>query len=143
MALTRRATLAAFATLMEEISEITTVVRSLRPIDPKQYAQAELPLLNIVEPEEDVKEEEIGMHSLQELTLDGFRLYFLNWGETPSATYETLIKRVRDKLGDNFKVSNTATAALIGSISAVQGRMPLYWVDVEVRIEYYMAQTNT
>ena len=144
MAQNRRSILTAFAALIDAISQVTTVVRSYRPVDITQYTQAELPLINIIEPAEEPEEHLTSMKEMAWLNLN-MRLYFLNWGETPDATYGGLVKAIRDKIGNNFKVSNTATSALIDSISAIGegSEMPLYWMDFEVAIKYYLDEKIT
>ena len=144
MAQNRRSVLAAFAILMDAISQVTTVVRTYRPIDITQRVQADLPLLNIIEPDEEPEEHMTSMREMAWLTLN-MRLYFLHWEETPNPTYGGLVKAIRDKVGDSFRVSNTATSALIESITTISedSEMPLYWMDFEVAIKYYLDEQNT
>lgn len=144
MALNRRSILAAFAVLMNAIGAVTTVVRTYRPVDIKQYTRAQMPLINIVEPAEEPEEHLTSMREMAWLTLN-MRLYFLHWGETPDPTYGGLVKAIRNKIGGNFRVSNTATSALIDSITVISedSSMPLYWMDFEVAIKYYLDEKNT
>ena len=144
MALNRRNVLASFATLMDAISQVTTVVRTYRPVDVTHYTQAQLPLLNIIEPGEEPQAHLTSMREMAELDLN-MRLYFVHFGETPDATYGGLIKAIRDKIGNNFKVSEYATSALIESITVVmeESEMPLYWMDFQVVIRYYLDEKNT
>lgn len=69
----------------------------------------------------------------------------MHFEETPDAVYGGLVKAIRDKIGNNFRVSNTATSALIDSISAIGegSEMPLYWMDFEVAIKYYLDEKIT
>lgn len=144
MAQNRRSVLAAFAVLMDTISQVTTVVRTYRPIDIKQRVQADLPLLNIVEPEEEPEDHLTSMREIAWLTLN-MRLYFVHFAEVPDPTYGGLVKAIRDKIGNNFRVSNTATSALIESITTISedSMMPLYWMDFEVAIKYYLDEQST
>jgi len=144
MAQNRRSVLAAFEALMGAISQVTTVVRSYSPIDITQRTQAELPLINIMEPAEEPEEHLTSMREMAWLTLN-MRLYFVHFEETPDAVYGGLVKAIRDKIGNNFRVSNTATSALIDSISAIGegSEMPLYWMDFEVAIKYYLDEKIT
>jgi len=144
MAQNRRSVLTAFAALMDAISQVTTVVRSYAPINIGQRTQAELPLINIMEPAEEPEEHLTSMREMAWLNLN-MRLYFLHFEETPDAAYGGLVKAIRDKIGNNFRVSNTATSALVDSISAIGegSEMPLYWMDFEVAIKYYLDEKVT
>ncbi len=144
MAQNRRSVLTAFAALMDAIAVVTTVVRTYRPVDIKQYTRAELPLINIVEPEEEPEDHLTSMREIAMLTLN-MRLYFVHFAEIPDPTYGGLVKAIRDKIGNNFRVSNTATSALIDSITVISedSTMPLYWMDFEVAIKYYLDEQST
>lgn len=142
MALNRRDTLDAFSTLMSAVSGVGNVVRSLVPVDIKQYTIAQLPLINIIEPPEDVQDQMTSMRAMQNLALN-VRTYFVYWGADPDSTYEALMKAIRDRIGAGFKVSNTATAAQVGLITELDGEMPLYFFDIEIVITYYLNQEAT
>lgn len=218
----RREALAALKTVLEEISEIKTVVRTYKEAEfgITQHAQADLPLIIIPEPAEETYEEMTSQHSMMSL-LTKLMVYFLDWDTVPDATrqvlellesgyvdciatdigkqvkdddveigellaydntlrkwwirsastivdisvmtitsgtgvgtadgnsvateslYETLVKKIRNKIGDNFTLNDKATEARIMSVSSVLGTMPIYNFVVEMEMKYYLDETAT
>ena len=141
----RRDVLAELKIVLEEISEIKTVVRTYleTEFDVTQYAQAELPLVAIPEPVEETDEEMTSQRSMMSL---GTKLiiYFQDWDIVPDATiYEALIKLIRDKIGDNFTLNDKATEARIMSVSSVLGTMPVYNFVMELEMKYYLNEQVT
>jgi hypothetical protein len=141
----RRDVLAALKTILEEISEIETVVRTYleTDFDITQYATDELPLIAIPEPLEDTYEEMTSQRSMMSL---GTKLivYFVDWAIDPDATiYEALIKLIRDKIGGNFTLNDKATEARIMSVSSVLGTMPVYNFVMELEMKYYLDEQVT
>jgi len=141
----RRDVLAELKIVLEEISEIKTVVRTYleTEFDVTQYAQADLPLIAIPEPAEETDEE---MTSQRSMMLLGTKLiiYFQDWDIVPDATiYEALVKLIRDKIGDNFTLNDKATEARIMSVSSVLGTMPVYNFVMELEMKYYLNEKVT
>lgn len=141
----RRDVLAALKIILEEISEIKTVVRTYleTEFDVTQYAQAELPLVAIPEPVEETDEEMTSQRSVMAL---GTKLvvYFQDWAIDPDATiYEALVKLIRDKIGGNFTLNDKATEARIMSVSSVLGTMPVYNFVMELEMKYYLNEQVT
>lgn len=141
----RREVLLALKTILEEISEVETVVRTYleTEFDITQYATDELPLVAIPEPLEETDEEMTSQRSMMAL---GTKLivYFVDWAIDPDATiYEALIKLIRDKIGDNFTLNDKATEARINSVSPVLGTMPVYNFVMELEMKYYLNEQVT
>jgi len=134
--------LAALKTVLEEISEVETVVRVLlSDFDVTQYAMADLPLIAISEPAEGTFEEMIGQKSVMELATK-LSIYFLHWGISPDVTYKALIKAIRDKLGANFTLSETAVECRVAGVSIILGTMPVYNFAIELEMKYHLDETN-
>ena len=143
MAENRRDILSGLVTLFQSISEIKTVIRHYADdFDITQYSESDLPLLALREPAETPEDELTSLRALMNLELR-LRLYFINWGYTPTSAYETLIKKIRDKAGSDFTVNNTAVAMWVRELSPVEGRLPLYWVELGLVCKYYLDQTAT
>jgi len=144
MALNRRDILSGLETLLATVTGITTVVRSYgdEGIDITQYTQANLPLIDLIEPAEENDEEMTSHRSIQFLDTV-LRLYFVDWNDDVQSTYETFVKNLRDKVGGDFRVDGTATACWITDISKVLGEVPLWNIDFDLRVKYYLNQQIT
>lgn len=141
MELNRRDILSNFKTILDAISEVTTVVRSNSILDISNYYSTELPLIEIQEANEVPDKELTSMRQMAYLDLV-LRVYFVEWGEVPNATYETLLKKIRNKIGDNFRVNDTANAAWVVGVGKIEGEVPLYHLDIDVRVKYYLDLTD-
>lgn len=141
MSQNRRDILSNLATLLGAVTGVTTVVRSLREIDITQYNEAQLPLVNLIEPDEDSAGEMTSMRSLMGLN-PMVSVFFIRWGEDPDSTYENLEKNIRDQIGDNFTINGTCSGAWVTSVSPVTGEMPLFRFDIEISCEYYANLKN-
>lgn len=141
MELNRRDLLSNFATILDMISEVQTVVRSNAVLDISKYYTTDLPLIEIQEANETPDRELTSMRQLAFLDLV-LRVYFVEWGEIPTATYETLIKKIRNQIGNNFNINNTASGAWVVGVGKVEGEMPLYHLDLDVRVKYYLDLTD-
>jgi len=153
MALNRRDILSGLETILGTVTGITTVVRSYggganvvrggeEGIDISQYAEAQLPLIDLIEPEELNDEEMTSRRSIQFLDTV-LRVYFVDWNDNVQGTYETLVKNIRDKVGAEFRVNGTATACWIVDISKVLGEVPLWNIEFNLRVKYYLDQQVT
>ena len=142
MALNRRTILANLKTVLSEITEVKTVVRSFVDLDIKKYSETELPLISIREPAESPDDELVSMRAMQNLELK-LRIYFVYWDAFPLSSYETLTKAIRDKIGSNFTLNSSATKVLVTTVSEIRGEIPLYDFDIVVDIKYYLNQTLT
>lgn len=141
----RRDVLAQLKIVLATITEIKTVVRAYleAEFDIKQYAIAELPLVVVPEPAEETDEECTSQRSIMTL---GTKLviYFVDWAIDPDVTkYETLVKKIRDKIGANFNLNDTATEARVMSVSPVLGTMPVYNFVMELEMKYYLNEQVT
>lgn len=141
----RRSVLAQLKIVLATITEVVTVIRAYleTDFDITQYAIADLPLVVIPEPAEETDEE---MTSQRSMMLLGTKLivYFVDWAIDPDATkYETLVKKIRDKIGANFTLNGTATEARIMSVSPVLGTMPVYNFVIELEMKYYLNEQVT
>jgi len=141
----RRTVLAALKTILEEITEISTVVRVYleADFDITQYTVASLPLVAIPEPLEETEKEMTSQRSIMTL-VTRLVVYFVDWAIDPdSALYETLVKRIRDKIGVNFTLNNTATETRVMSVSSVLGTMPIYNFMIDLEMRYYLSEQAT
>jgi len=141
----RRDVLAQLKIVLDEITEIKTVVRVYleAEFDITQYAQADLPLIAIPEPAEETDEEMTSQRSLMALATK-LVVYFIDWAVDPDATkYETLVKKIRDKIGANFTLNDKATEARVMSVSSVLGTMPIYNFVVGMEMKYYLNEAAT
>ena len=139
----RRDILAELKTVLEEITVVKTVVRSHMFIDITQYASAQLPLINMLEPSESAEQELTDRRATQLLEGPQLRVHFVEWAEIPSAAYEALVKAIRDKIGVKFKLNNKAIACWVKTISKTDGLMPVYFFDIELRLMYCLNQQDT
>jgi len=142
MAQNRRDVLAQLKTVLEEVTEVKTVVRHHGELDITQYSQADLPLIGMQEPAEGTEEEMTSMHSVANLDVV-LKVWFLCWGINPTTTYGALMKMIRNKLGANFTVGERAVKVLVGGISKIEGEMPLFWFNITLDIQYYLNQMET
>lgn len=141
----RRTVLSTLATKMGEIAEISTVVRAYleTDFDITQYAMSDLPLMVIPEPAEETEEEMTSQRTIMSLLVKEV-IYFLDWAIDPDATlYETLIKKIRDKIGANFKLDGAATETRVMSVSSVLGTMPVYNFVIDLEVRYYLNEQAT
>lgn len=153
MALNRRAALAMLKTKLEEITEVKTVVRSyggrtvrgtadIESFDITNYITTELPLIEIQEPAEETEQQNVGMRAIMELACT-LKLWFVSWAEIPAGAYETLVKKIRDKVGANFKLDNTVTGVWVIGVSLVSGELPVYNIEIELAMRYYLNQEDS
>ena len=144
MALNRRDILSGLETLLGTVTGITTVVRSYgeEGIDITQYAESNLPLIDIIEPEEVNDEEMTNRRSIQFLDTV-LRVYFVDWKDDVQVTYETFVKNIRDKVGAEFIVNGTATACWVTDITKTLGELPVWHIDFSLRVKYYLDQQST
>lgn len=139
--LNRRDILAGLATLLDTLAELTTVVRSYNEPDILQYKEANLPLLHIVEPVEDEDTALTAHRQIMTLNIET-KVYFVSWAQTPSATYEALVTKIRNLIGGNFHVNQTAIGCWVTDVTALQGQMPLYSFGISLRTKYYLDQQD-
>lgn len=145
MSQTRRTILAALKLILEELAPtyVTTVVRTYMELDITNYLTADLPLIEIQEPEESAETEMTSRRSIQNLEVT-LRVWFFNWAEEPDeAIYETLMKQIRDKIGSEFKIDNTAIADWVGGITKLEGEMPVWNFSMGLILRYYLNQQST
>ena len=139
----RRTVLAKLAVKMAEVDEIKKVIRVyVKNFDLTQFTQAQLPLLAIIEPAEGTDDEMTSQRSLMDLATQ-FSVHFLHWGITPDPTYETLVKKIRDKVGANFDLDGVVTEARVSDLSVIGGEMPLYNFDMDLEMKYYLDEMVT
>jgi len=144
--LNRRDIMDGLETVLRAVTEVVTVVRGYsneeQQLDIIQYADSQFPLIYIPEPDE--TENDALTSKRQMMSLDpGLSVYFIHWGVDPSATYGTLMEKIRNKIGANFTVGCTAVGCWVTSISRVEGTMPLYNFSISLRLLYYLDMLNT
>ena len=141
----RRTVLASLKTVLEELlpTYVTMVVRTYKEIDITNYLVADLPLIEIQEPEESAETEMTGRRSIRALEVM-LKVWFVDWAEDPDATiYETLMKAIRDKIGAEFTVDSSAIANWIGDVSKIEGEMPVWNFSMGLVLRYYLDQQAT
>ncbi len=139
----RRLILAKLAVEMGTVVGINTAIRVYtKTFDLTQFTQAQLPLLAIIEPAEETDDELTSQRSLMALIAQ-MSLHFLHWGITPNATFETIIKAIRDKIGDDFDLGGLITEVRIDTLSTIGGAMPLFNVDIDLEMKYYLNEMDT
>lgn len=141
----RRDVLGQLKEVLSAITEIKTVVRTYLEgeFDITQYAIEDLPLIAIPEPAEDTEEEMTSQRSMMALATK-LRVFFVDWAIEPNATkYESLIKNIRDTIGANFNLNDTATEARIMSVTSVLGTMPVYNFVMDLEVRYYLNEQIT
>ena len=141
MKLNRRDIGSNVASVLQALTEVKNVVRSNARLDISNYYETDLPLIEIKEAAEtpDVELTSQRQMSFLDLTL---RVYFVEWGEFPNSTYETLIKKIRNIIGNNFTLNETANGAWVVGVGEIQGAMPLYYLDLDCRVKYYLEQCD-
>ena len=130
--------------ILEEISEVETVARTYfgTDFDITQYSTADLPIIVISEPAEETFEEMTSQRSMMSLTAK-LMVYFVDWAIDPDATkYEDLVKKIRNKIGDNFTLNDTATECRVIGISIILGTMPVYSFLIDLETRYYLNEKN-
>jgi len=142
MSQNRRSVLEELAAQLATVSGVTAVQRSYGEIDITQKASTDLPLIEIIEPEEDTYSEMTGQRNLMQL-MANLRIWFVDWNDTPQAAYGTLMKNIRDKLGSQFKLGNSAIVCRVDSISAVEGILPRWNFSMVLELRYYMNEQST
>jgi len=141
----RRSVLSNLATIMGTVTGVVTVARSTMPIDILNYKEAELPLLNIVEPEEDTWTDSTSQRAVMVLEVS-LQVWFVHWGEDPLAspnTYQSIMKAIRDKIGANFTLNNSASGVWVIKVSKIAGEFPVYSYGIDLRLKYYLDQQRT
>lgn len=141
----RRDLLAALAAAVanDQITEVVTVVRHYaEEFDITQYGEVDLPLIAIKEPIEVPEEECTSMRAMMwlETTL---KVYFVHWGISPNSTYETLMKKIRDKIGGDPRLNTQSVFTYVRGISEIEGQMPLFSFTIDLACRYYLDQTST
>lgn len=139
----RRTLLADLKTLLEGVTGVVTVVRHYsEELDISKYKENKLPLIAIREPSEIAEEELTSMRAMQWLEVN-LKIYFIDWELVVGSTYETLLKNIRDKIGNDPRLNSSSVFTLVGAISAVGGEMPLYMFTMALKCRYYLDQTTT
>jgi hypothetical protein len=138
MSLNRREVLSNLASILATTTGITTVVRTYRDIDIMKYASTALPLIELQEPDEAPDEEMTSMMQIAFLDMKA-RVWFITWGENPTSAYEALVQAVRNKIGANFKLNDTATGCWVVGVGKIEGEMPLFHFDLALRLKYYLS----
>lgn len=139
MASNRWEVLTELVTELTAVTGVTTVVRAYTDVDITQYLAADLPLIEVREPAEGNEAEMTGMRAMAYLEMK-LKVWFVNWGENPTSTYDTLVKNIRDKIGGSFTLNCEATKCLVVGVSVIQGIMPVYFFEVELSLQYYLNQ---
>ena len=143
MAQTRKTLIENLLTILGDVDDINTVLRFYINLDITQYKEEEeLPLIAVKEPAEENDQEMTDRRAMATLDLT-IRLYFVSWGITPTDTYETLMKNIRDKIGGDFNLNSSSVATWVTDVSEIDGDMPLYFVDIGLRSLYYLNQQAT
>lgn len=141
----RRDVLSQLKTVLATVSGVVNVVRTYleADFDITQYAIADLPLIAIAEPAEETEQEMTSQRSVMTLVVR-LKIFFVDWAIDPDATkYEALIKNIRDKIGANFTLNDTATEARIMSVTSVLGTMPVYNFVMDLEVRYYLNEQVT
>lgn len=141
----RRDVLGQLKEVLAAITEIKTVVRTYLEgeFDITQYAIEDLPLIAIPEPAEDTEEGMTSQRSIMALVTK-LRVFFVDWAIEPNVTkYESLVKNIRDTMGANFTLNDTATEARIMSVTSVLGTMPVYNFVMDLEVRYYLNEQVT
>lgn len=128
----RRDVLAALKTILEEISEIKTVVRVYleAEFDLTQYAQADLPLVAIPEPAEETDEEMTSQKSMMALATK-LIVYFIDWDIAPDTTkqvLELLESGYVDCVGADIGKQVQDDTVEIGELLAYDNTLRKWWI---------------
>ncbi len=138
----RRDVLSGLKTILSSVSGIKTVVRTYADLVlSASYKTTDLPLIEIREPEEYPETELTGMRQMELLNLT-LRVWFIDWAESPTSTYETLVKDIRNKIGGSFTVGDSAVACWVNNVGIVEGEMPLFHFDIALRTKVYLNLQN-
>jgi hypothetical protein len=134
----RRDLLAALAAAIahDQIPEVITVVRHYGELDITQYSESQLPLIAIKEDSEEPEEECTGMRMMMWLNVP-LKVYFVHWGISPDAAYGTLMKAIRDKIGNDPNLNSSSVFTYVRGVSEIGGEMPLYYFNLDLAVRYY------
>jgi hypothetical protein len=146
MAQNRRDILAGLETLLGTVTGVTTVVRTYGEADValniELYASTDLPLVEMMEPEEETYQEMTSHRTLMQLLVN-IRIYFVDWNTDVQASYETLMKNLRDKIGGDFKLGDTTIESRVDSITPIEGVLPVRNFGISLELRYYMNEKST
>jgi hypothetical protein len=137
----RRDILEELAKVVATVSGVKTTARSSTALDIRRWKRSELPLVEIVEPSEEIESDLLSRRSIQNLSTS-LKIYFVEWSESPSSAYEALVKAIRNKLGEEFRLSGCTVAVWVGEVTEISGSMPLYNVSLALRLKYYLNQLD-
>lgn len=139
----RRDVLANLKTALEAVPGVTTVVRTYTPLDlPALYSESDLPLIELQEPDESDENEMTGRRAIAFLAVEAI-VHFVDWDGTPDSTYETLMKNIRDAIGNDFNLNGKSVATWITGVTKIDGELPLYFYGLTFNCEYYLNQLST
>ena len=139
----RRDVLSNLKIALEAVTGVAIVIRHYaEELDVSKYKEADMALIAIHEPSEVAEEELTSMRAMQWLEIQ-LKVYFMDWELVVGATYEALLKNIRDKIGSDPRINSTSVFTYVGAISAVAGEMPLYSFTMTLRSRYYLDQTAT
>lgn len=141
MSQNRRTVLDAIYDKVDAVTVVKTVTRSLAVRDILNYNETDLPLVDLREPRETADVEMTSMRQIGFLDVI-LRVWFTHWGEDPSSTYETLMKDIRNKLGEDPTMGQCAVASWVTGVSNVEGEMPLFRFDISLRTKYHLNLAN-
>ena len=142
MQLNRRDLLSALKTALTATTGVTTVVRCYEELDMMNYTEAQLPLVEILEPSESVEQQLVSRRQMISVRAE-LKVHFVSWAEVPAAAYETLTKKIRDKIAESFTLNQKATGIWVTSVSPIQGVLPVYWFTLGLRVKYYLDEQDT
>jgi len=142
MQLNRRDLLSQLATTLVTTSGVTTVVRCYEELDMLNYTEAQLPLIEILEPAENVGQQLVSRRQMIAVRAE-LKVHFVSWAETPTSTYETLMKNIRNKIAESFTLNQKATGVWVTSIGPIQGVLPVYWFMMGLVTKYYLDEQDT
>ena len=141
MSLHRTIILSKIKEVLQTITEVKTVVRTYKDIDLQLYKTTDLPLIEIREPVETTASQMTSMRAMMDLGIS-LVIHFVSWSESPTTEYEALTKKIRDKIGNDFKLDNTVTAIWVQTVTIVDGTMPVYKFGITLMLRYYLDQEN-
>lgn len=152
MAQNRRDVLSSLKTILEGISGIETVVRSYisqvhvdvptEGLDISLYSSSDLPLIEVMDPDEETYQELTSHRAMMQLFVK-LRVWFVDWNIDVQSAYETIMKNIRDGIGDEFKVDNKAVECRVDNISAPSGSLPVRNFQMDLELRYYLNEKNT
>ena len=138
----RKNILAELATFLATVTGVETVVRTYTEIDITKYTASQLPLIELLEPAEMNDEELTGRRSIAQLETI-LKVWFVDWNDTPQATYETLVANIRNKIGDEFRVNNNAIACWVVGVTELDGELPVWNFKIGLKLLYSLNQLAT